>query len=334
MKNLKLLYKLLETQNNVFWEIDQELKSFYRSYIYDKDSYLIFINKQSTMLLQAHTDTVRVDKTPVIVTQEKNILRANGVLGADDRAGIFAIIEIVKACKENGIEVPNLIFTSGEEIGGVGMKKLTNKIKAKKFKHIMMAIALDRKGAGEYVVYNTLPEEIKNYTESFGWNSGYGTFSDIEIFTTKYHIPSINISVGYHNAHMQTECLHLDELNLSLIRLEEMLKEPMLKKYEAYEEYTGSYLGHHNYNYDGYNYAGGQGFKMYDNKKYQDEYVKNDFRIPAKNYCELCEGYSSVIYDVEGMRVCLDCYDYLCRRGDINETIIDYKQKELEYTNF
>lgn len=81
----------------------------------------------SPLLLCAHLDTVGPCEGVEIV-EENGIIKSNGktILGADDKAGIAIILELVKALKETQISHPplELVFTTAEEIGLLGAKNL------------------------------------------------------------------------------------------------------------------------------------------------------------------------------------------------------------------
>lgn len=75
------------------------------------------------MLFSAHMDTVLpCDKINPIV--EGGIIKTDGtsVLGGDDKAGIAAIIEMIRIVKENNIDHPEIIavFSVAEEVGLLG----------------------------------------------------------------------------------------------------------------------------------------------------------------------------------------------------------------------
>ncbi|MFA6430865.1 MAG: M20/M25/M40 family metallo-hydrolase [Candidatus Margulisiibacteriota bacterium] len=86
------------------------------------------------ILLNAHVDTVTPGKN--IKPKIKNgYIFSNGktVLGADNKAGVAAILEIIRSLKEQNIKHPplQLIFTVAEEIGIYGARAIAkNKIKA------------------------------------------------------------------------------------------------------------------------------------------------------------------------------------------------------------
>lgn len=211
--------------------VNYDEKSVSEGYIYASGS---------TMLLQAHYDTVRKDQVIKVKRNGNIIYNPDGILGADDRAGVYAMLKIVKECHLRGIKKPGVLFTGGEESGGIGMITFLEDIMLKgnaqileEIKRYRLLVALDRKGANEYVCYNDPPTEVREYAEAFGWHGNHGTFSDCELFSNEFKTPHINCSVGYYNQHTRNEYLVLDELNLCINRVISMLQHPIPKKYKV-----------------------------------------------------------------------------------------------------
>jgi tripeptide aminopeptidase len=86
--------------------------------------------KGRTILLNAHLDTVSPGKN-IKPIERNGIIRSNGktVLGADNKAGVAAILEVLRTIKQRKLAHPPLqiIFTVAEEIGIVGAKSLPAK---------------------------------------------------------------------------------------------------------------------------------------------------------------------------------------------------------------
>lgn len=82
---------------------------------------------QSPVFLNAHFDTVITGGNikPII---ENGIIKSDGttILGADDKAGIAVILEVLRVLKSNKISHPpiDVVFTVCEEIGMIGAKNL------------------------------------------------------------------------------------------------------------------------------------------------------------------------------------------------------------------
>jgi hypothetical protein len=241
MKNIETCLELNTAQVLKYIEEHMDVPHYQ-----SQDNYLYYPSNEANLLLCAHVDTVRKEDKPLIVKRNKNVITSEGsVLGADDRAGVWALLEIRRRCIEEGLKVPALLFTNYEESGGTGMVEFV-KAKKKYFKYIHLAVAMDRAGANEYVTYNHLPQEVSRYMESFGYVKGCGTFNDITYFTEEYRIPSVNVSVGYYNAHTVKERLHYDELLFSIGRVMEIIKDPIGKRYKTNKE---------DFNYSNYDYC-------------------------------------------------------------------------------
>jgi tripeptide aminopeptidase len=97
----------------------------------DAGNIIAFLPGQGpTLMLNAHLDTVSPGKN--IRPREKGgVIRSDGktVLGADNKAGVAAILEVLRAIKKNKLVHPPLqiIFTVAEEIGIVGAKNIPSR---------------------------------------------------------------------------------------------------------------------------------------------------------------------------------------------------------------
>lgn len=85
------------------------------------------IKSAPKVLLNAHVDTV-VPGRGVKPRIKKGVIYSDGttILGADDKTGVVAIVEVIRALKENDIPHGDLqiVFTVAEEIGLCGSKAL------------------------------------------------------------------------------------------------------------------------------------------------------------------------------------------------------------------
>ena len=120
-------YKLFErlvslSQKELKKAMSQYLKAKYDNVIFTKD-YLVAIGDIPVALV-AHLDTVyRTPVSNLYYDQRKGVLWSPDGLGADDRAGIFAVLKIL----QDGYR-PSVIFTTDEEIGMIGATKLDTSI--------------------------------------------------------------------------------------------------------------------------------------------------------------------------------------------------------------
>ena len=94
------------------------------------------------ILLIAHVDTV-FPKTPMEIyyDNQKNVMWSPNGLGADDRAGVFAIAKIVQ--HEAHVR-PHILLTTGEERGGIGVSQFISDFPIPPFTELKYIIELDR----------------------------------------------------------------------------------------------------------------------------------------------------------------------------------------------
>ena len=197
----------------------QYLQGKYDNVIATKD-YIVAIG-EIPIALVAHMDTVF--KTPVsdlYYDQRKGVLWSPEGLGADDRAGIFAIIKIL----QEGLR-PSVILTTGEEEGGVGACALTVTYPDCPIPGLKYMIQLDRRGTNDCVFYDCYCPEFVDYVESFGFCERWGSFTDISFLMPEWDIVGVNLSVGYEDEHSLVEILNIGPLFDTIHKVKRMLTE-------------------------------------------------------------------------------------------------------------
>ena len=225
-------YKLFErlvslSQKEMHKAMAQYLKAKYDNVIFTKD-YLVAVG-DIPIALVAHMDTVF--KTPVsnlYYDQRKGVLWSPDGLGADDRAGIFAILKIL----QDGLK-PSVIFTTDEEDGGLGAMALA--MEDCPIPGLKYMIELDRRGSNDCVFYDCYCPEFVDYVESFGFCEKWGTFSDISFLMPEWQVCGVNLSVGYEDEHSYTEILHIGPLYDTIRKVKNMLQEEYIPDFE-YDE--------------------------------------------------------------------------------------------------
>ncbi|MCD5384920.1 MAG: hypothetical protein LRZ94_01220 [Candidatus Pacebacteria bacterium] len=181
------------------------------------------------LLLVAHVDTVHCAPPQIIYhDRERNVMWSPDGLGADDRAGVWAILSIIN----KGFR-PHVLFTDGEETGGTGAWEAVGKLKVPAVNAI---IELDRKNSNESVFYNLDNPEFKRWVNGFGYKTVIGSFSDISILCPEWGIAGVNLSIGYYNAHTNSEYLKVDEMKKTINRVVHMLKSPPSAVFEYKEK--------------------------------------------------------------------------------------------------
>ena len=177
--------------------------------------------------LVAHMDTV-FDKPAddVFYDREKTIMWSPQGLGADDRAGIFAIIKVL----QSGLK-PSIILTTDEEKGGLGAEEFIKQFPEPK-SQINYLIQLDRRGSNDCVFYDCDNENFVKYVENFGFAENFGSFSDISVICPEWRIAGVNLSVGYLNEHNYIETLNTTHLLQTISKVKRMLSADIIPSFE------------------------------------------------------------------------------------------------------
>ncbi|RNB92522.1 M28 family peptidase [Brevibacillus fluminis] len=205
----------------------------------------VFCGQGPTILLSAHMDIFQeLEESRQIVQEGTTLYSTSGILGADDRAGIAVILEIIKNIHQTNFNgTLKIAFTVGEEIGLIGSQQLDPMF----LYDIDSAIVVDRRGNRDIVTsyagiipfcpdsYGLLFEQAGALAGMEDWKVTEGGSSDAKVFFQKFGIPSVNLSVGYQHEHteretvdyfatFQTATLILTLLHHQLIRSRDKMK--------------------------------------------------------------------------------------------------------------
>lgn len=175
----------------------------------------------SPVALIAHCDAVW-DKPPAKIVDRNGVLsvKRGGILGADDRAGVAAIL----ACVLRG-STPQIYLTTGEESGGIGATALANSGYTPP-DSVRVLLQLDRQSGNDFVTYDCASADLDAWCERFGWIKDSGLFSDISILAPWWGIAAANLSVGYYNQHSRQEYLVIPQLEHCVRRVRAMIDAP------------------------------------------------------------------------------------------------------------
>lgn len=200
------------------------------------------------ILLVAHVDTVHNQPPSEIFYDEKQqVLWSPDGLGADDRAGVYAILELI-----NRGYKPHVLFTNYEESGAQGSNTLIKDYPTipKIIQDTKYVIQLDRRNKNDCVFYNCNNIKFISYIEDFGFTEANGSFTDISIFCPVWKIAGANLSVGYYREHSTNEYLKILELEATINKVEEMLKNPPTNIFEYIEkENKYNYISSYSHSY-------------------------------------------------------------------------------------
>jgi hypothetical protein len=200
--------------------------------------------------LVAHMDTVfKEPPTHIFYDKEKCVMWSPEGLGADDRAGIFAIIKILQA----GLR-PSVIFTTDEEVGALGAEKLVSDL-PKPYTELKYIIQLDRRGSNDCVFYSCDNPLFVEYVETFGFAENWGSFSDISVICPCWKVAGVNLSVGYDDEHTVAETLNTTHLLQTIAKVKKMLLVENIPAFEyipAIYKYGKGVGGIYSYDYPGW----------------------------------------------------------------------------------
>lgn len=222
------------------------LRKKYKSVV-ETDKY-IFAEGDIPIALTAHLDTV-FDTLPseIYYDKQKNVMWSPQGLGADDRAGVFAMVKII----QSGLR-PHIIFTTDEELGGIGARSLSN-IDCP-FKDLKYIIQLDRRGFTDCVFYDCDNRDFVEYVEKFGFKEAYGSYSDISFICPEWEIAGVNLSIGYKDEHTYNERLFVTPMIATIKKVKTMLQEEEIPFFKfVYDDYMKKFLALYNnpaYAYD------------------------------------------------------------------------------------
>lgn len=197
---------------------------------YDVDSAdgYLFATKEggAPVLLVAHLDTVHSEGVKWVSITGAKLSSPQGI-GGDDRAGVFAVLELAK---KHGCAV---LLTEDEEIGCVGANKFTlSKHVDAVAEGVKFIIELDRRGDRDAVFYDCANDDFTRLILSTGYyKEAIGSYSDISVIAPYIGVAGVNLSIGYYNAHTLGEYIDADAVNRSILEASKLI-DKAVKKYE------------------------------------------------------------------------------------------------------
>ena len=210
------------------------LKKHYTNVITTKE--YVMAQGETPIALVAHLDTVfPYGKRKIYYDREAQVIWSPNGLGADDRAGVFAILLII----QHGFR-PTVIFTTDEELGCLGADKLVLDYPEPLWP-INYIVQLDRQGANDCVFYNCNNPKFEKYIEEFGFVSDFGSFSDISAICPAWGIAGVNLSIGYINEHTLQETLHVKFWKRTIKQVEKMLKKEKIPTFDYIPRYPNGH---------------------------------------------------------------------------------------------
>lgn len=179
------------------------------------------------VMLVAHVDTVfSIPPKDIFYDSEKTVLWSPQGLGADDRAGVAAILEILR----RGFR-PHILFTDGEESGCTGAMEAITAMPKMRTKDVGYIVELDRKGSNDAVFYGCASKKFIGYILEFGFRKEQGIYTDMCILCPSWGISGVNLSTGSYDSHTKTEWLNLTEWLTTVNKVAGMLRRNRKEKF-------------------------------------------------------------------------------------------------------
>ena len=257
--------------------------------------------------LIAHADTVfSAPPKTFFYDQEANVLWSPDGMGADDRAGIFAITRIVATGRR-----PHIIITTDEESGCVGATKLISKFNEHPFNDLKFMIQLDRRGFKDSVYYDCANDEFEKFINTFGFETAIGSLSDISVIAPMWEVAAVNFSIGYQEEHSHEEHLYVGAMFETIDKVNNILDHVHEKElsggFPVYEYVENRYAWRYGYGYP------------YEDGWWDDGYNLIPGTKSKKQMCCFCgnnhikEDMLYIYYDEQtAFYICQECYAQNC----------------------
>lgn len=195
----------------------------------EHDGSFIYAAGTVDVCVVAHLDTVhraapKADQ--IYFDSEKQVMWSPVGIGADDRCGVFIIMNLLF----NGYK-PHILFTWHEEIGGFGAQEAAKFLSP----NLNFIIQFDRRGSAQSVYYFLKNKEFEDYINSFGFKTEIGSYTDICELAPAWECAAVNLSAGYDGEHSFAELILLpimkDTLTKSMKILDDQISNPRQYKY-------------------------------------------------------------------------------------------------------
>lgn len=224
-----LKHYIKSTEKELFAELAKTLKEKYPEVIV-KENFYIYAKGSLPVMLVAHLDTVweEVKDKIILYDSEQQLMWSPYGLGADDRAGVAAIMKILKTDLR-----PSVLFTCGEEQGGIGAAEFVMDYPI--LPNVDFILELDRQGTRDAVYYRCDNPQFEQFISSFGFTTAKGIFSDISIICPFTGIAGVNLSIGYIDEHSPFEMLFVDVMYATIDKVMNILESAQFVKYKYIE---------------------------------------------------------------------------------------------------
>lgn len=253
-------------------------------YTEDTKGNIFNLSNKEKPLLSAHMDTVEKQFDTSLMKfvnirtyKNKKFLRGYGIIGGDDKCGIYIILKILESKPDF-----NFIFSVSEENGLLGIIEVVTK---QDFSNVSYGLVLDRRGNKDIICVDNgfgvkaFEDELKSIGKDFGYEAIRGGTSDANQIKSK--ISCANLSCGYYNSHTEKEYVSLEDLARAYSYVEKIIT-TVTKKFDKPISSTSTY-------------------SSYDYSNTRDS-----------TYCSACYGTkpagTPMVYVTQYYKVCPECF--------------------------
>ena len=287
-----------KTQENLKKHCYNVLKNHYKTKKIFNDKKFLYVKGNIPLMLVAHLDTVhKFLPKNIWCSLDNTIIKSDEGIGGDDRCGVYAILKIISSLDNN--KLPSILFTTDEEIGGVGVGVFCKKFANKKL-GVNAFIEIDRANRNDVINYIDDNFDLVEKFEQLGYKFNYGSYTDIVDLMETFGISGVNLSSGYYNAHTLNEFVNLEDLMWTIENVIKFINNDSnyseKYKYIEYKHTKGKTIFDDDWSWDWHDK---------NNKSYT--YVNTTHE---KEYCIICGGkhlVDNMEYTEDGY-ICEDCY--------------------------
>ena len=206
-------------------------------YTVQKQKGFLYAEGSTPLLLVAHLDTVhRALPETICYSADGTVMMSPQGIGGDDRAGVYMILRLIQRVH------CHVLFCEDEETGGHGARAFTKSgIKP----DVNYIVELDRTGSNDAVFYQCRNRQFERHINSFGFQTAFGSFSDISILAPHLNLAAVNLSTGYYHAHQPGEYVRLDKVEELIGRVEKLLQ-TKTERLSYTQKFTARKLGEPN----------------------------------------------------------------------------------------
>ena len=207
------------------------------TYTVQKQKGFLYAEGTVPVLLAAHLDTVHHALPETICySADGTVMMSPQGIGGDDRAGVYMILRLIQRVH------CHVLFCEDEETGGHGARAFTKSgIKP----DVNYIVELDRTGSNDAVFYQCRNRQFEQHINSFGFQTAFGSFSDISILAPHLNLAAVNLSTGYYHAHQPGEYVRLDKVEELIGRVEKLLQ-TKTERLSYTQKFTARKLGEPN----------------------------------------------------------------------------------------